>query len=101
MRFTLTAPAGRHVKLTVRAHGTEPSRMSVPAAVTISYERCKRQNLAPALATAWSVDAGTDAAVASIGGDSDPSERTVTFSVDLWSNDGEEIAARGIYAVAY
>ena len=100
-RFTLTAPAGRLLEVAVAVRATEPSRFSAPAAVTISYERCKRQNLRLMSAAVSSVDPETGFTVASVDAETDPTLMTVTFSVDL-SSDGDEVfVARGIYAVAY
>ena len=100
-RFTLTAPAGRLLEVVVAVRATEPSRLSAPAAVTISYARCKRQNLRLLSAQVSSLDAETGTTVASVDAETDPALMTVTFSADL-SSDGDEVfVARGIYAVAY
>ena len=100
-RFTLTVPAGPHLKIEVTAAGTRPNRRSAPAAVTISYERCERQNFVTESAKVLSLDARTDEAVALLEGEHDPAQQTLTFSVDLWSEMDGLFVARGIYAVAY
>src|SRR5687767_636920 len=83
--FTLMAPAGRVLLVTVTAQGNEPIRFSAPAAVTISYNRCKRQKLASESTTVWSVDAQSGGAISSLDGEIDPVDMTVTVMVDLSS----------------
>ena len=100
-RFTLQAPAGRVLLVTVSAQGNEPIRFSAPAAVTISYERCKRQNLTSGSTAVWSIEAQSDGGVTSLDGESDPVHETITVLVDLSSEGDELFVARGIYAVAY
>lgn len=97
--FTLTAPAGRNLVVRVTAQSAERIRFSAPAAVTISYERCERQNPEPGFTAVWSINTRTDAVIAS--GETDPSLMTVTFPVELSSDGQEHFVARGIYAVAY
>ncbi len=100
-QITLTAPAGRHLQILVIARATEPSRMPTPAAVTISYERCKRQNLDPISAAVISPQLKSKGVMTALESETDPIIRTLTFEVEL-SSDGEELfVARGIYAVAY
>ena len=96
-RFTLTAPAGRNLVVVVTAQSNEPIRLSAPAAVTISYDRCERQNPEAGFTAVWSVNTLTDAPIAT----HDPSLMTVTFPVELPSDGQEHFVARGIYAVAY
>jgi len=115
--FTLRAPAGRHLKVDIWAGENEHFEFSSPVAVTISYARCKRQNLLRSSAEAWYIDTATGAPLVNMGASSNPERRTVTFFIDhlsgvpapssnalgLPSSDDPPPApiARGIYAVAY
>ena len=99
--FTLTAPAGRYVAVLVTAEASQPVQVRGEAAVTISYERCKRQNLTPSSAAAWLAETGSRTTITSLDADGDADDMTLTFMVDL-TQDGEDlIVARGIYAVVY
>jgi len=89
--FTLTAPAGRYLKLEITAGDSEHYRFSAPVAVTISYARCKRQNLARTSFAAWYIDTESEVPLAYMGGRSNPERKTLTFSTDHLST----------YAVAY
>ena len=100
-QLTLTAPAGPHLQLLVTVQGSEPMRFRAPAAVTISYERCKRQNLAPASAAVISPTIRGGGTMTSLAAETDPAARTLSFEVNLSSEGDELIVARGIYAVAY
>lgn len=99
--FTITAPAGPVLWVTVTAQGNEPIRFSAPAAVTISYERCKRQNFTGGSTAVWSIDAQSDGGFTTLDGENDAENMTVTVMVNLSSEGDELFVARGIYAVAY
>lgn len=115
--FTLRAPAGRYLTVAITAGANDHFHFSSPVAVTISYARCKRQNLLRSSAEAWHIDAATGAPLVNMGGSSNPESGTVTFFIDslsgapapssngldLPSSDDPPPApiARGIYAVAY
>lgn len=99
--FTLTSTAGPLVAVVVTAQGTEPSQSPTSAALTISYGRCKRQNLAPASVRVSPINAKLNVASDVLPGDTDRQAETVTFVVDLFVDDEGLLVARSTYAVAY
>lgn len=99
--FTLTAPAGRMLVVVVTVQGTEPSRVSAAAALTISYQRCQRQKLAPVSASLSPTDAKRHGAPEVLPAETDRVGETIRFDVEL-SSDGEgPFFSRSTYAVAY
>ncbi len=115
--FTLRAPAGRYLTVDIMAGASDHLQFSSPLAVTISYARCKRQNLLRSSAEVWYIDTAMGAPIAYLGGRDHPERRNVTFFIDhlsgvpaassnglaLPSSDDPPPApiSRGIYAVAY
>ena len=78
-RFTLNAPAGREVKLELRAGNEKHHRFSAPVVVTISYDRCTRQRPAEYALSAWHVDDTGTRLIERMGGEDDRRRRAVTF----------------------
>jgi hypothetical protein len=90
--FSLYAPAGRQVRLELSAGGAPHYRFQAPVAVTISYERCRRQRSPVPPASAWYLDeTPRGVRVERMGGRDDRIERAVTFQTTHFST----------YVVAY
>jgi hypothetical protein len=90
-QVTLSAPAGRHVKLVLSARGTQHYRFRAPVVVTISYDRCGRQHRPTGPASAWFLDDSGSWLVERMGGKDDRIRSTVTFQTAHFST----------YVVAY
>src|SRR5688500_5365790 len=54
--FTLHAPAGQYLRVELTAHGMKHYEFETPVAVTISYERCRRQHRKSRIPSAWYLD---------------------------------------------
>ncbi|MGH7463738.1 MAG: hypothetical protein ACREK1_01100 [Longimicrobiales bacterium] len=83
--FTLTVPASRFVEVHVTANGQHGFEFLETAAITISYERCTRNNIAGGGLTAYKIDPATKALLKHMGGIDDTLLRRVTFSTDSLS----------------
>lgn len=83
--FTLTVPASRYVEVHVTANGEHGFEFLEAAAITISYERCTRGNIAGGVLTAYKIDPATKALLKHMGGADDTLLRRVTFSTDSLS----------------
>lgn len=90
-RFTLEAPAGRHLKVDITAGSAAHYTFAVPVTVTISYARCQRQNITEAVGPAWYIDSENGTPLEEVGGWADVRRKTFTFSTTHLST----------YAVAY
>lgn len=78
-RFSVRAPAGESVQLDINAARQSHYRFAVPARVTISYDRCPRQQDSSDI-DAWYIPDDAPARPEAMGGVHDPVHRTVTFT---------------------
>ena len=83
-RFTISAPAGRQVKLELMANGAEHFQFAAPVAVTISYDRCRRQH-PDAAASVWFVDDSGTTLLEPMVSKDDRNRKAVTFSTSHFS----------------
>jgi hypothetical protein len=84
-RFFMHAPAGREVKLELRAGSGPHYRFSAPVIVTISYDRCTRQHRSESGMTAWHVDDTGTRLLEPMGGKDDRKRKAVTFRTTHFS----------------
>jgi hypothetical protein len=85
--FTLTVPAGKYVKIDLKADGAEHFQFEKPVSMTISYARCTRANIDKIEKhnlDIFYVD-GNNAILENFGGEQDTANKTVTTSTDHFS----------------
>lgn len=85
VEFTMSAPASRFVEVHITANGQHGFEFLETAGITISYERCTRNNISTSELTAYKVDPATRALLKHMGGTNDKAQRRVTFSTDSLS----------------
>jgi hypothetical protein len=78
--FSLTAPASDHVEIEIHADGSDSFTFLLPVTITISYDRCERDDIDPASLTVWHIDSVTGTLLELMGGVADGETRAVTFS---------------------
>lgn len=77
--ITLTLPAGQYMELDVQADAFTSFLFNQPVSVTIDYSRCNR-NLSSDTLTVWNIDEQTKALLQNMGGVTDTTAQTITFS---------------------
>ena len=90
-RFTITQPAGTHLRVQITASGRRHYAFRAPVSVTISYEGCQRQHRLAGAATAWYLPDNPNRPPEAMGGVIDRDSRSITFTTTHLST----------YAVAY
>lgn len=84
-QFTMTIPAARFLEIHITANGQSAFRFFEKAAITISYDRCTRNNITHETLSAWKIDPVTQALLKPMGGSDDRGARRVTFATDSLS----------------
>jgi hypothetical protein len=90
-RFTITQPAGKHLRVEIEASGHKHYTFRAPVSVTISYEGCERQHRLAEAPTAWYLPDNPNRPAQQMGGVIDRATRSITFPTTHLST----------YAVAY
>lgn len=78
--FTLTVPKSNRVEIQIHADGHDSFRFLLPATVTISYDRCERQDFDPDALSVWHIDEITGQLLELMAGIVDPDSRDISFS---------------------
>ncbi|MGH7663549.1 MAG: hypothetical protein ACRENI_04535 [Gemmatimonadaceae bacterium] len=89
--LTMSVPSGRLVRVDINAAGANHYLFERPVSITISYNRCRRQNLHVWPTGVWHIDTAPVQLLDYLGGTSDREMRRITFQANHLST----------YAVAY